>query len=84
MKTKDLVAAIAASESIPASKVRQVAKAISQHMTDAIEKGEKLSLPNLVLTSRVLKAREATADKPARPERKVGMLRVRTKKQKPE
>ena len=83
MKTKDLIAAIAASESIPASKVRQVVKAISQHMEDAIVKEEKLFLPGLALNPRVLKAREATEDKPARPERKVGMLRVRTKKQNP-
>ena len=84
MKTKDLIAAIAASESVPAAQVRKVAKAISQHMADAIEKGEKLALPGLILAPRVVKAREATADEPALPERKVGILRVRTKKQKPE
>ena len=85
MKAKDLISAVAESESVPASKVRKVAKAISLQIIDAIEKGEKVTLPNgLVLTPRVLKAREATGDKPARPERKVGMIKVRPKKQKSE
>ena len=85
MNTKDLISAVAESESIPASKVRKVAKAISQQMIDAIERGEKITLPNrLVLTPRVLKGREATADKPERPERKAGMLKVKPEKQKSE
>ena len=85
MNSKDLISAVAESESIPASKVRKVAKAISLQMIEAMEKGEKLTLPNrLVLTPRVLKAREATEDKPERPERKAGLLKVKPEKQKSE
>jgi len=80
MSFKDITASISESESIPAGKVRKITKALLERIGEAIDNGEKLQLPGFVFTPRTLPARDADADKAARPERKVATLRRRQKK----
>ena len=80
MNFKEITASISEAESIPAGIVRKVTKALLDRIGQAIDNGEKLQLPGLVLSPRTLPARDAEGDKPARPERKVATLRRRQPK----
>ena len=77
MNLKDITAAISEAENIPAGKVRKVTKAFLDRVVEAIENGEKLQLPGLIFIPRTQSAREAEGDKPARPERKTAVVRIR-------
>jgi nucleoid DNA-binding protein len=77
MNLKDITAAISEAENIPAGKVRKITKAFLDRVGEAVENGEKLQLPGLVFIPRTLPAREAEGDKPARPERKTAVVRIR-------
>ena len=80
MNFKEITASISEAESIPAGRVRKVTKALLDRIGQAIDNGEELQLPGLVLSPRTLPARDAEGDKPARPERKVATLRRRQPK----
>ena len=77
MNFKELTSSISEAEGIPAGKVRKVAKAFVDRLNSAIESGEKLQLPGLIFNPRTSPAREAEGDKPARPERKIAIIRPR-------
>ena len=80
MPLKEITASISASENIPAGQVRKITKAFLDRIIEAIENGEELDLPGLDFTPRTQPAREAEGDKPARPERKIAVLRKRKNK----
>ena len=67
-------------ENIPAGKVPKVTNALLERIGEAIDKGDKLKFPGLVLIPRTLLPRDAYGDKPARPERKVFTLHRRQPK----
>ena len=77
MNFKELTSSISESEGIPAGQVRQVANSFVDRLNSAIENGEKLQLPGLIFNPRMSPAREAEGDKPARPERKIALIRPR-------
>ena len=80
MNLKDITASISETENIPAGQVRKITKAFLGRIGEAVENGEKLQLPGLTFVPRTLSAREAEGDKPARPERKVAVVRIRKSK----
>ena len=80
MKLTDITAAISESEGIPRKKVRQVSKALLDRIALAIENGEALQLPGLRFRPRTQPAKPAEGDKPAKPERKMAVIRVRKPK----
>lgn len=77
MNFTEITTFISETEGVPAGKVRKVSKALLARMAEAIDNGEKLQLPELVFSPRILPSRDADGEKPARPERKVVMLRRR-------
>ncbi len=77
MNLKDITASISETENIPAGQVRKITKALIDRIGVAIENGEKLQLPGLTFVPRTQSAREAEGDKPARPERKTAVVRIR-------
>ena len=81
MNLKDIVSSISESEGIPAGRVRKVALAFLEKMGEAVDNGERITSPGYVLNPRIVPAREADGDKPARPETKVGTFRRRPEKQ---
>ena len=80
MTFNDITTSISQAEGIPAGKVRKITKALLERMGEAIDNGEKLQFPGLVFVYRTQPAREAEGDQPARPERKVAILRRRQPK----
>lgn len=74
MNSKDLIAAIAEQEQIPAGRVRKVLKALTARMALAVETGEPLQLPGLAFRPKTQAERAAVDDKPFRPERKVALI----------
>ena len=81
LNLKDIVSSISESEGIPAGRVRKVALAFLEKMGEAVDNGERIASPGYVLNPRIVPAREADGDKPARPETKVGTFRRRPEKQ---
>lgn len=81
MNFKDIVSSISESESIPAGQVRKVALALFEKVAEALDNGERFTVPGYVFNSRTIPAKEADGDKPARPETKVGTFRRRPVKQ---
>lgn len=77
MNLKDITASISETENIPAGQVRKIAKALLARIGEAVENGTKLQLPGLTFVPRTQSAREAEGDKPARPERKMAVVRIR-------
>ena len=77
MNLKDITASISETENIPAGQVRKVTKALLDRIGEAVENGTKLQLPGLTFVPRTQSAREAEGDKPARPERKTAVVRIR-------
>lgn len=77
MNLSEITSAISESEGIPAGKVRKITKALLERMAEAVDNGEKLRLPGLVFAPRTQPEREAEGDQPARPERKIAILRRR-------
>ena len=75
MDFKDITASISKAENIPAGKVRTIVKAFLDRVGETIDKGEKLQLPGMTFSARTQPARDAQGDKPARPERKIAILR---------
>jgi nucleoid DNA-binding protein len=77
MNIKEITAAVSESQQIPASQVRNVAKAIFSQIAKAVEAGETLRLPGLVIVPRTFPAKEATGGRPARAESKGAILRLK-------
>lgn len=77
MNFKEITDSISDSEDVPAEKVRKIGKALLARLGEAIDNGEKLQLPGLTFFPRTNPAKDADGDKPARPERKVAILRCR-------
>ena len=77
---RDWVQGVSDASGFEAKQVERVAKALLDRIGQAIDNGEELQLPGLVLSPRTLPARDAEGDKPARPERKVATLRRRQPK----
>ena len=75
MHFKDLTAVIAESHNLPVGTVRKVGRAFFERMAEAIDNGEKLQLPGLGFNPRTIPASDAYGDTPAKPERKVAILR---------
>ena len=81
MNFNDLTNSVSQSESIPAGKVRKVAKAFFEQLNEAIDSGEIVRVPGLVFKTKLVPAREAAGEKPARAEFK--RLTVKRKAEKP-
>ncbi|WP_413404337.1 HU family DNA-binding protein [Synechococcus sp. MIT S9510] len=75
MNLKEINQAISEAENIHAGKVRKVTKALLERFEQAIDNGEKLKLPGLTFTPRILPAKEPEDGKAGRPERKVAVMR---------
>jgi hypothetical protein len=81
LKLQDIVFSISESEAIPAGQVRKVALAFLEKMGEEVDNGERITSPGYVLNPRIVPAREADGDKPARPETKIGTFRRRPVKE---
>ena len=81
LNLKGIVSSISESEAIPAGQVRKVALALLEKMGEAVDNGERITVPGYVLIPRTVPASEADGDKPARPETKVATFRRRPVKQ---
>ena len=81
MNFKEITSSISEAENIPAGHARKAIKAFLGHVANAIENGDKLSLPGVIFNPITQPAREPQADKPALPERKAAVLKVRPQKQ---
>lgn len=84
MNIKDITTSISEAENIPAGKVRKITKAFLERLSEAIDNGENLNLPGLRFATRTLPPRDAEGDKPARPERKIAVLRRKPSKTDPD
>ena len=80
MDYKEIIASISQSEDIPAGKVRKILRSFIGKMSEAIESGEKITLPVLTFNPITQKAREAQDDNPGRPERKAAIMKIRPPK----
>ena len=81
LNLKDIVSSISESESIQAGKVRKVALAFLEKLSESVDNGERITAPGYVLNPRTIPAKEADGDKPARPETKVATFKRRPVKQ---
>tara|TARA_B100001059_G_C17416778_1_gene371161 strand:+ start:240 stop:545 length:306 start_codon:yes stop_codon:yes gene_type:complete len=82
LNLKEVISSVSESEAIPAGKVRKVALALLEKMGQAVDNGERIIAPGYALIPRIVPARDADGDKPARPETKVGTFRRRPLNQK--
>ena len=80
MNFKDITSSISETEKIPAGKVRKITKAFLDRLIEAINNSEDLKLPGIMFNPKTWEAQEAKDDKPALPERKIAVLRVRPAK----
>jgi len=81
LNLKDIVSSISESELIPVGQVRKVAVALFEKMAEALDNGERITVPGYVLNPRTIPAKEADGEKPARPESKVAIFKRRPVKQ---
>jgi hypothetical protein len=80
MNLKEIVDIVSAETSLPAAEVRKVSLALLDKFVGLIESQTNFTSPQLNLTSTISPAKPAAEGKPARPERKIGRLTIRTKK----
>lgn len=78
MDYKEIIASISESENLPAGQVRKSLTAFLNKISSAIENGENVDLPIINFRSITQAAIDAAGETPARPERKIAVLRVRS------
>lgn len=80
MNFKELVDAIAAETQLPAGQVRKVSSALLDKFACLIESQTDFISHTIVLKAYTSPAKPATEGSSAKPERKLGRMRIRTKK----
>ena len=75
---QNLVLTISSETGIPASQVSQVAAAMLDGFAELINSQGKFTSPGLVINGIVLPAKDGSDGEPARPERKVGRMTLRS------
>lgn len=84
MKLKQLISDLSQQTGVPAGDVRKVVKAMSQQLQTLIEEQDSLRIGDLVCKSATVPAKSAIEGMPSKPERKIGRLVIRPRKQKVE
>jgi hypothetical protein len=79
LNSKDLVSAVSNETKVPAAKVRRVVNAVLTQFAELIDNQDKFVSSIITLQGVTLPAKEASGDKPARPERKIARMKRRTK-----
>jgi hypothetical protein len=80
MNMKDLVSSVSIETNLPASQVRKVTASVLQQFAQLIETSGKFTSPTITISGIILPSKPATEEKPERPERKFGRMRIRVKK----
>jgi len=80
MNMKELVSAVSTETNLPAAQVRKVTAAVLQQFAELIETKGKFTSSAITIAGAVMPSKPATEDKPERPERKFGRMRIRVKK----
>ena len=80
MNMKDLVSSVSIETNLPAAQVRKVTAAVLKQFAELIETSGKFTSPTITISGIILPSKPATEEKPERPERKFGRMRIRVKK----
>jgi hypothetical protein len=80
MNFKELVSIVSNETGVPAADVRKVGNSMIAKFADLIDEQGKFVSPLITIQGITLSAKEASEDKPARPERKIARMRLRAKK----
>ena len=77
MNFKDITNKVSHSEDLAAGRVRKISRAFLRELREVLNSGEDVSLPGMLIKCKTIPARDATDDKPARPERRSIVLRLK-------
>ncbi|WP_413439629.1 hypothetical protein [Synechococcus sp. MIT S9509] len=77
---KDIASSISEAENLPYEQTLKIARVFLQHLAEGIEKDKKLRLSNLSFMTFTKSAEAADGDNPRRPERKLTIVNIVSKK----
>lgn len=80
MNLKELVEIVAAEAELPKPQVRKVSLALLEKFVGLIDSQENFTSPLITLTSFTRPAQPETEEKPAKPQRKLATMAIRSKK----